>query len=68
MQSLIQGIVKAHLKELSDGDLATLATDCEEQERINLYGDEKIDKPDWLRWRDAVNAEVDRRTGASNED
>ena len=65
MPSLVQRIVKGHLKELSDNDLAVMLDDCEFQERMRLYGDERIDKPDWLRWKEALEAERDRRKDES---
>ena len=61
MPSLVQGICGAHLKELSDKDILVIADDCEFQERMHLYGDEVIDKPGWLAWRDKVFAEKKRR-------
>ncbi len=65
MPSLVQRIVRGHLKELSDNDLAVMLDDCEFQERMRLYGDERIDKPDWLRWKEALEAERDRRRDES---
>ena len=61
MPSLIQGICKTYLKEFSDKTLNVMIEDCDFQERIRLYGDERIDKPDWLRWKDALLAEKKRR-------
>lgn len=61
MPSLVQRICGAHLKELSDKDILVMADDCEFQERMNLYGDPLIDKPEWLVWKDKVFAEKKRR-------
>ena len=61
MPSLVQRIVKAHLKEVSNKDLSVMIDDCEFQERMNLYGDEHIDKPDWLAWKQLLLAERERR-------
>ena len=61
MPSLVQGIVRPHLMELEDRDLAVLLQDCDFQERYNLYGDERIDKPGWLKWKADLIAERDRR-------
>lgn len=61
MPSLVLGICKPHLKELSDKTLGVMIEDCDFQERTHLYGDERIDKPDWMRWRDALLAEKKRR-------
>lgn len=61
MPSLVQSICKAHLKELSFNDLNVMIEDCRFQKKMNLYGDERIDKPDWLKWEEALFAEVERR-------
>lgn len=61
MPSLVQGILKPHLKELSDKDLSVMLDDCEFQERMNLYGSNTIDKPDWLAWKEALLAEKESR-------
>lgn len=63
MPSLVQGIVREHLKEFTDKDIAVMVEDCEYQRRNNLYSDEKIDKPNWLAWEKSVQAERDRRAG-----
>lgn len=63
MPSLVQGIVGDHLSEVSDKDLDVLIDDCRYQERFNLYGDERIDKPGWLKWKAKLLAEKDRREG-----
>lgn len=61
MPSLVQGILKPHLKELSDKDLSVMLDDCEFQKRMNLYGSNTIDKPDWLAWKEALLAEKESR-------
>lgn len=61
MPSLVQSICKAHLKELSDKDLAVMIDDCRFQRNMNLYGDEHIDKPDWLKWEATLLEERGRR-------
>ena len=61
MPSLVQGIVMGHLKELSDKDLQIMLNDCEDQEKYNLYGDEVIDKPGWLKWKEDLLKEKERR-------
>ena len=57
MPSLVQGILKPHLHELSDKDLGVMIDDCEFQDRMNLYGSDTIDKPDWLAWKEALMEE-----------
>jgi hypothetical protein len=61
MPSTVQRIISTHLKELSDKDLSVLIDDCDFQERMNLYGDERIDKPGWLKWKELLLAERERR-------
>lgn len=61
MPGLVQEIVGGHLKELSNKDITVLVQDCEFQKSMELYGDEKIDKPGWLKWERKVRAEKERR-------
>ena len=63
MPDLVRSVVKNHLDEVEDNDLAVMIADCEFQEWANLYGDEKIDKPGWLKWRETLLAEKVRREG-----
>ena len=61
MPSLVRGIVRGHLRELSDETLTVMLNDCEDQERYNLYGSEIIDKPGWLKWKEDLLNEQARR-------
>ena len=61
MPSLVQGIVRSHLKELSDETLDVMLQDCDFQRQMDLYGDERIDKPGWLKWEQDLKQEVRRR-------
>lgn len=61
MPDMVRKIIRGYLAEVEDRDLDVMIDDCEFQERMNLYGDEKIDKPDWLKWRDELLAERKRR-------
>ena len=61
MPDLVRSIVRPHLQELSDKDLAVLIDDCDFQARMHLYGDERIDKPGWLKWAEELRAEKERR-------
>lgn len=61
MPGLIQDIGRKHLKEISYEHLIILEDDCVFQANMRLYGDEKIDKPGWLRWREDLIAERVRR-------
>ena len=62
MPDLVREIITPHLSDLSDRDLAVMIDDCESQDRMNWYGDERIDKPGWIEWRYKLEAErVSRR-------
>lgn len=61
MPSLVQGIVRTHIEQVSDKDLSVMIEDCNFQERMNLYGDNLIDKPNWLKWKEILLAEKERR-------
>ena len=61
MPDLVRGIITPHLKELSDKDIGVLIEDCEFQARCDLYGDQRIDKPGWLRWKEMLLEEKKRR-------
>ena len=62
MPDLVRSIVRPRLKELSDEDLDVMIEDCHFQELMNLYGDERIDKPGWMRWKADLIAEKERRS------
>ena len=62
MPDLVRGIIRQHLKGVSDKALNVMIEDCDFQERAHLYGDERIDKPGWLRWKAELIAERERRT------
>lgn len=66
MPLLVQEIVRKYLEEFTDKDICVMVDDCEFLRRNNLYGDEKIDKPNWLTWEKSVKAERDRRAGEQN--
>lgn len=61
MPDLVRGIIKSCLSELSDKCLGVMLADCEFQENADLYGDEKIDKPGWIKWKTELIAEKERR-------
>lgn len=61
MPGLIQDIGRKYFKEISYENLKILEDDCVFQANMHLYGDEKIDKPGWLRWREDVIEERVRR-------
>ena len=62
MPSLVMEIVGKHLAELIDRDIKVMYDDC----RFMIpsdYGDEVIDKPDWLLWEKKLRKEIERRDG-----
>lgn len=61
MPELVRDIIAPHLSDLSDKDLAVMINDCDYQKRFRLYGDERIDKPGWLWWKELLTTERDRR-------
>ena len=50
-----------YVEDISDKDLKIMVEDCDFQEKMNLYGDPVIDKPDWLRWKETLEREKKRR-------
>lgn len=61
MPQLARGIIVPYLPDISDKDLDIMIEDCNFQERMNIYGDEYIDKPGWIRWKEILLAEKKRR-------
>lgn len=61
MPDLVREIVRRFLPALKDNDLQIMIEDCDFQERMQLYGDERIDKPGWLKWKEELLAEKKRR-------
>ncbi len=57
MPSLVRGIVKGHISELSDKDLHVLINDCE----YALKWEDETDPKGWAEWKDMLIAEQDRR-------
>ena len=62
MPDLVRGIIRPHIAKISDSDLNVMISDCDFQARMKLYGDERIDKPGWLEWREFLEQEKKRRT------
>ncbi len=61
MPGLVRRIVKAHLSEVCDKDLRVMIQDCDYQATMGLWGDESIDKPGWVQWKEDLLAEQKRR-------
>ena len=64
MPSLVQGIVRPHLPEMSDKDLSVLLQDCEGMNDFD-FGDPMIDRPNWERWYEELKKEKERRASAA---
>ena len=62
MPRLVMEIIGKHLAELSDRGIKVMYDDCRFM-NLSDYGDEVIDKPDWLRWEKILRKEIERRGG-----
>ena len=62
MPSLVQGIVRNNFDYILDKDLKVMLWDCDFQRMMDLYGDEQIDKPGWLRWKQDLKDEIRMRS------
>lgn len=60
MPSLVQGIIRPHLTELSDRDLSVMLHDCDDMSLLD-YGSPIIDRPNWDRWHEDLKEEKRRR-------
>lgn len=63
MPDLVRSFVRPLLPKLDYKTLSVMAQDCEFQARTNIYGDERIDKPGWVKWEQEVKDEIKRRAG-----
>ena len=61
MPDFVRRIITPHLQEISDKDLSVMIDDCVFQRNMKLYGDERIDKPGWLKWQETLKEEERRR-------
>lgn len=66
MPSLVQDFVCRNFKYLDDNELQVMVDDINFAERINQLGDERIDKPDWLKFREKINSELENRKAEQN--
>ena len=64
MPGLVQDIIRPLLPHVSDKTLGVMIEDCGFQERMHLYGDEHIDKPGWIKWKQTLLNERERRIKA----
>lgn len=61
MPVLVRDFVRPLLNLFSDKTLSVMIMDCEDQARLNKWGNDLIDKPSWLRWKQELLAEKERR-------
>ena len=61
MPGLVRDFVRPLLPKLPDNTLSVMDTDCEYQAKYNNYGNERIDKPGWVRWAEEIKEEINRR-------
>ena len=61
MPSLVREIIRPLFPKLSDKDITVMLDDCEYQKKYNIYGDDTIDKPGWILWKQELILEQDRR-------
>lgn len=57
MPSLVRGIVKGHISDISNKDLQVLINDCE----YTLKREDEIDPKGWAEWKDMLIAEQEGR-------
>ena len=60
MPSLVQEIVLQNLDQISDGDLSIILRDLRDMNEFD-YGDPLIDKPEWLKFRNEIETELQNR-------
>lgn len=61
MPGLMQEIVLAHLKDLGDRGIDIILQDRKYQEDLAMWGDERIDKPGWMKFYEQVAIERVKR-------
>ena len=61
MPVLVQGIIKSNIDNITTSTLKVLIQDCNYQKDMNLYGDDEIDKPHWISWKEFLIAELKNR-------
>lgn len=66
MPKLVQSIVMGQLPGLSDRDIHVISNDLNSMTESD-YGDPVIDRKDWIKFRDAVEEEMERRRHEQNE-
>ena len=67
MPDLVRDFIRPLLPKLPEKSLGAMLRDCEWQEEMHMWGDEKIDKPGWVRWKKELEAEMERRKRCTSE-
>lgn len=67
MPGLVQGFLRPLLPHFSDNDLTVMKRDIEEAEERGGYGDERIDKPGWIRFLSDISSEITKRKGTATQ-
>lgn len=67
MPGLVQGFLRPLLPHFSDNDLSVMQRDIEEAEKWGGYGDERIDKPGWIRFLSDISSEITKRKEAATQ-
>lgn len=67
MPTLVQNFVKRHINELSTGTLEIMRCDVMQADSMfGGYGDEKIDKPQWMYFMNYLNNEIRKREDSNS--
>lgn len=61
MPSLVIGEVRKMLPILNDKTICCMERDIREADKFGGYGDEKIDKPLWLKFLSEIQSEIEKR-------
>lgn len=60
--SVVQGFIKANISDIDDNTIKTMIKDIQDAEKLGFgLGDDKIDKPGWLRFLALLQSEIQRR-------
>jgi len=61
MPSIVIGFIRPLISEIDNKTLCCMECDIRDAEKFGGYGDEKINKPDWMRFLADLQAEIDKR-------
>ena len=69
MPSLTREIIEPFLQQIPYKDILAMKAICDYQkEHRGAYGDDRIDKPDWLLWEKKIDREITRRAVFEDKD